>query len=234
MNPRYTLVVPVYNEAGNVLPLLEAAFAVLNRLGAPCDVIVVDDGSTDATANELRNAQARWPQLRVLTHPRNLGQATALLDGLQAAEGELVLTMDGDGQNDPADFPTLVEAVQSGRADVACGWRVHRHDSWLRRMISRVGNRVRRLVLHDPVHDAGCQLRAMRREVVAALFPVDLLQSFLPAIAVAAGFRIAEFPVRHHARTHGHAHFGLRQLWWRPAVAMLHVRRRLRARRVAQ
>lgn len=229
MSVHASLVVPVFNEAGNVLPLLERASAVLRTLAPDHEIIVVDDGSTDGTAAELAGARERWPAVRVVTHPTNLGQARALLDGLQAAEGRLILTMDGDGQNDPADFPMLVGAVESAQLDVACGWRVDRHDSWLRRVISRVGNRVRRAVLHDPVHDAGCQLRAFRREVIDVLFPVDLLQSFLPAIAAAAGFRVGEFPVRHHSRRHGQAHFGLRQLWWRPAVAMLHIRRRLRA-----
>lgn len=226
--PRYSLVVPVYNEAGNILPLIEAAVAVLRPLAGGAEVILVDDGSTDATPDEIRRALARWPDLRAITLPRNLGQATALLTGLREARGAFILTMDGDGQNDPRDFPTLLAPVERGDLDLACGWRVDRHDSTLRRLISRVGNAVRRRVLRDGVHDAGCQLRAMKREVVAALFPIELMQSFLPSIVAAAGFRVGEFPVRHHPRTRGQPNYGLRRLWWRPALAMLRLRWRLR------
>ena len=228
MTPRYSLVVPVYNEAGNLTPLLSTAVGVLAPLDGGSEIIVVNDGSTDGTAAEIAAAIARWPGCRVLTHARNLGQGVALLAGLQAAGGKIILTMDGDGQNDPRDFPLLLAPVEAGTLDLACGWRVARHDSWLRRGMSRLANAVRRRVLRDGVHDAGCQLRVMRRELVGALFPFELLQAFIPAIAVAAGCRVGEFPVRHHPRVHGRAHFGLRQLWWKPAVAMLRLRRRLR------
>jgi glycosyltransferase involved in cell wall biosynthesis len=228
MTPRYSLVIPLFNEAGNVLPLLESAVPVLTPLPGGHEIILVNDGSTDATADDISAAIARWPQCYALHHPRNLGQAAALLDGLRAARGEFILTLDGDGQNDPRDFPTLLAPVESGQLDLACGWRVDRHDSLLRRAMSRLANAIRRRVLHDRVHDAGCQLRVMRRPIVAALFPFELLQSFIPAIAVAAGFRVGEFPVRHHPRIRGRAHFGLRQLWWRPFVAMLRLRRHLR------
>ncbi len=234
MTPRYSLVVPLYNEAGNILPLLAAAIDVLSRMPGAFEVVLVNDGSTDATSEDITAAQARWPQIRALHHPRNLGQATALLSGLKAVQGALILTMDGDGQNDPRDFPRLLAPVESGELDLACGWRVDRRDSRLRRLMSRLGNATRRRVLGDHLHDAGCQLRVFRREIVDELFAVDLLQSFLPAIAVATGFRVGEFPVSHHPRIRGQAHFGLRQLWWRPAVAMFHLRRVLRTTRKAK
>ncbi len=224
---RYSLVVPLYNEAGNILPLLETAVPVVQSFPGAFEIILVDDGSRDATPDEIRIAATRWPQIRSLRHEQNRGQAAALLTGLQATRGEFILTMDGDGQNDPRDFPLLLTPVEAGAFDVMCGWRVDRHDSLVRRFMSRLGNLIRRLVLHDHLHDAGCQLRAMRREVISALFPVDLMQSFLPSIVAAAGYRVGEIPVRHHARQHGQAHFGIRQLWWRPFVAMLKVRRRL-------
>lgn len=231
MTPQCSLVVPLYNEAGNVLPLLSSAVDVLARLAKPFEIVLVNDGSTDTTSDDIAAASARWPEVRALHHPRNLGQAAALLDGLRAARGGLILTMDGDGQNDPLDFPKLLAPVEAGELDLACGWRVDRHDSRLRRMISRLGNAARRRMLGDHLHDGGCQLRVFRREVIDVLFPIDLLQSFLPAIAVAAGFRVGEFPVRHHARTRGKAHFGLRQLWWKPALAMLRLRPILRTLR---
>ena len=229
--PHYSLVVPFFNEAGNILPLIGTAVAVLDALHRDYEIILVNDGSTDATADEIAACLARWPHCRALHQPRNLGQATALLDGLRAARGEILLAMDGDGQNDPRDLPLLIAPVEAGTLDVACGWRHERNDSWLRRRMSRLANIVRGRFLGDRLHDSGCQLRAMRREVVACLFPFELLQSFLPAIVVAAGFRLGEFRVRHHPRTRGEAKYGLRQLWWRPALAMLRLRRRLNQRR---
>jgi len=229
--PRYSLVVPFYNEAGNILPLVATAGEVLDSLQRDYEIILVNDGSTDATASEIATCLVRWPRCRALHQPRNLGQATALLDGLRSARGEIILAMDGDGQNDPRDFPLLLAPVEAGTLDVACGWRHDRHDSWLRRRMSRLANLVRGRVLGDHLHDSGCQLRAMRREVVACLFPFELLQSFLPAIVVAAGYRLGEFRVRHHPRTRGEAKYGLRQLWLRPTLAMFRLRRLLHARR---
>ncbi len=228
MTPRYSLIVPLYNEAGNILPLLATAIDALTSLPGGLEIILVNDGSTDATAQEIAAACIRWPQCHALTHARNLGQNAALLAGLQAAGGELLLTMDGDGQNDPRDFQLLLAPVEAGTLDVACGWRTDRHDSALRRAMSAVANAIRRRVLSDGLHDAGCQLRVLRRNVVAALFPFELLQAFLPAIALAAGYRVGEFPVRHHPRIHGQPHFGLGLLWLKPAIAMLRLRRRLR------
>ena len=228
MNPRYSLVVPVFNEEGNIEPLLQTALEVLKTLPGENEIIVVNDGSRDATADEIAAVARLMPSVRSINIPENRGQAAALLTGLQSARGDLILTMDGDGQNDPRDFPVLLGPVEAGQLDVACGWRVNRHDSQLRRMMSKLGNFVRRVVLKDRLHDSGCQLRVMRREVVSVLFPMDLMQSFVPAIAAAAGFRVGEFPVRHHPRTRGEAHFGLRQLWWRPLAALLKVRRHIR------
>lgn len=226
--PRYSLVVPFFNEAGNILPLLTRTVDVLAALPGSWEAVLVDDGSTDTTAAEIDACIKRWPGCRVLAQPRNLGQATALLDGLRAARGEFIFMMDGDGQNDPRDFPLLLAPVESGHLDLACGWRHSRQDSWLRRKMSRLANLVRGRVLGDHLHDSGCQLRAMRREVVGALFPFELLQSFLPAIALAAGFRVGEFRVRHHPRIQGVAKYGFRQLWLRPTLAMFRLRRHLR------
>ncbi len=221
VSPQLSLVVPVYNEAGNVLPLAERSVEVLRGIGRPFEIILVNDGSTDTTAAEIKQASERWPECTELRMEQNVGQARALLAGLTAARGDYLLMMDGDGQNDPRDFPALLELVESGAVDMACGWRVDRHDSTLRRVMSRVANRVRGALLKDGVHDAGCQLRVMRREVRTAFFPMELMQSFIPALAVAAGFRVGEKPVRHHARKYGDSKYGLGRLWWRPAAAML-------------
>jgi glycosyltransferase involved in cell wall biosynthesis len=219
-----SVVIPVYNEAGNLTPLVSDAIAVLEALGRDYEVILVNDGSTDGTGAEIAALHARWPRCRELSMPANAGQATALLAGLRAAKGEILITMDGDGQNDPRDIPPLLALVESGGLDVACGWRIDRHDSWLRRIMSRVANGVRRVVLADGLHDTGCQLRVFRSEVRKILEPMELLQSFLPSLAVAAGFRVGEHPVRHHPRRRGDSKYGFGRLWWRPAAAMIALR----------
>lgn len=228
--PRYSLVIPFYNEAGNILPVVGDAVSVLANLGHAFEVILVDDGSTDTTGSEIAECTRRWPQCAGMSFAQNRGQAAALLEGLRTASGQIILAMDGDGQNDPRDFPLLLAPVESGALDLACGWRHDRHDSWLRRRMSRLANAVRGRLLGDRLHDSGCQLRAMRREVVGAIFPFELMQSFLPAMVIAAGFRVGEFKVRHHPRTRGEAKYGLRQLWWRPALAMFRLRRHLQRR----
>ena len=227
LTPQLSQVVPVYNEAGNILPLVASSVEVLRAMGRPFEIILVNDGSTDTTAAEIAEAHSRWPECVELRMPQNSGQAIALLTGLRAARGEYLLMMDGDGQNDPRDYPKLLALVESGQVDLACGWRVDRHDSTLRRIMSRIANVVRGAVLKDGVHDAGCQLRVMRREVREAFFPMELMQSFIPALAVAAGFRVGEAPVRHHPRTRGASKYGLGRLWWRPAVAMIKLKWKL-------
>lgn len=229
MSMHCSLVIPFYNEAGNILPLVEACVDVLNARGREYEIILVDDGSTDGTAAEIAEARTRWPRCGVLTRP-HAGQAAALLAGLRAARGELLLTLDGDGQNDPRDFPALLDLVESGQLDLACGWRVDRHDSTLRHVMSRLANFVRSRFLADGVHDSGCQLRVMRRAVRDVLFPFELMQSFVPAIAVAAGFRVGERPVRHHPRRLGDSKYGFLRLWLKPAIAMLRLRTELRRR----
>jgi glycosyltransferase involved in cell wall biosynthesis len=227
MSPRYSLVVPFFNEAGNIGPVLRSAEGVLAALGRTYEVVLVNDGSTDATGPELAAAAAAWPACRVLALPARSGQASALLAGLRDARGDIILTMDGDGQSDPADLPALIKAVEAGRLDLACGWRTGRGDALWRRAASRLANLVRRAVLGDGVHDAGCQLRAMRRDVLGVLGPVEFLQAFIPALAASGGFRVGEIPVRHHPRLHGRSKYGIAELWWRPAVAMLRMRRAL-------
>lgn len=229
--PRYSLVVPFYNEAGNIRPLLASAADVLRKRGAEFEMLLVDDGSTDGTPGELAAIAAAEPRSRVIRFPSNRGQAAALLEGLRQARGEIILTMDGDGQNDPRDFPALLARLEEGGADLVCGIRTPRHDSGLRRVMSRIANAVRSRYLGDGLHDAGCQLRVFRREIVAALQPSPLLQAFIPAMAAAAGFRLAELPVAHHPRQAGTSKYGLRRLWWMPFAEMVRLRRQLRRER---
>lgn len=231
MTPAISVVIPAYNEGGNIAPLVTSVAGVLDSLGQSYEIIVVNDGSTDGTAAEIGAVAGSTPECRELRLAQRSGQANALLAGLRSTRGGFIVTLDGDGQNDPSDIPALLAAVQSGQADLACGWRVDRHDSTMRRWMSRAANGVRRFILRDGVHDSGCQLRAFRREVCTAFEPMELMQSFVPALAVGAGFRVTEMPVRHHPRTRGESKYGFGRLWWRPAVAMIALRWRLWRRR---
>lgn len=234
--PRFSLVVPFYQEAGNVLPLMGHAREVLGPLEGGFEAILVDDGSTDSTASELEAVAAADPSIRVIRMGRNAGQAFALRRGLWEARGEVILTMDGDGQNDPRDFPELIALLDRGEADLVCGWRSTRYDPWVRKIVSRVGNALRRHILRDGVHDSGCQLRAFRREVIAALLPTRMMQSFLPAMAAAGGFRVREVRVRHHPRRHGASKYGPWNLVLLPLIEVARVwwLLRLSARRAGQ
>ena len=227
MTPALSLVIPLFNEAGNILPLVETASEVFDGLGREYEIILVNDGSTDGTAAEIAVAAGRWSRVRELRLEKNSGQAVALLAGLREARGDFLVMMDGDGQNDPRDIPELLALVEGGTVDLACGWRVDRHDTKLRQLMSRVANAVRSRFLGDGVHDSGCQLRVLRRDVRTAFYPMELMQSFVPALAVAAGFRVGERPVRHHARMCGDSKYGLGRLWLRPALAMLGLRWRM-------
>jgi dolichol-phosphate mannosyltransferase len=233
MQPRYSVIIPFFNEAGNVLPLLTGVSNLLDSLGAPAEILLIDDGSTDGTPDELARATRDVAACRVIRFAQNRGQAAALLEGLHQSRGEYILTLDGDGQNDPADLSRLLPLVTGGQADLVCGIRTPRHDSTVRRVMSRVANAVRRRVLADGLQDAGCQSRVFRREIITALQPSPFLQAFLPAMVAAAGFRIAELPVRHHPRLRGKSKYGLRRLWWQPAVEMLRLRRALASRKKA-
>lgn len=217
----FSIVIPFFNEAPNVARLLEEVRRAMDALGGEYEVVCVNDGSTDATGAELARLAADWPQCRVVELAGNQGQAAALLAGLGTARGAILITMDGDGQNDPADIPRLLARLEE--CDLVAGVRARREDSPLRRVMSRVANGVRGRLLRDGVSDTGCALKVFRREVAGAFLPIRTLYSFMPALAVAAGFRVAEHPVNHRPRTAGTSNYGLRAMLWRPLLDMLGV-----------
>lgn len=190
-----SIVVPFYNEE-------ECAEFVLREIvecQPDAEVVAVDDGSTDRTWEILRSVEGVSP----LRLTENRGQSGALVAGLLYAKGDILVMLDGDGQNDPADIAKLVELVRGGDCDIAVGRRAKRQDTWSRRAASRVANRIRRWFLHDGISDTGCSLKAMHRDHVDLLVPFNGLHRYLPAIFTHAGLRISEIDVNHRERKAG-------------------------------
>ncbi len=216
-----SLIIPFYNEEEIIQTVLNEACAAMLALGCAHEIIAVDDGSTDATRSLAYELKPRWPNLRVLAFDKNRGQAAVLMDGMRVARGEVLITMDGDGQNDPANIAALLQRLAMGDADMIATVRANRKDGWLRRRMSRLANAVRQRFLHDGVTDSGCALKVFRHEVFSAFIPIRTLYSFIPALAVAAGYRVTELPVNHRPRETGVSKYGLGVMLWRPLVDMV-------------
>jgi dolichol-phosphate mannosyltransferase len=217
--PELSVIIPFYNEAPNVAPLLAELREALEPLGLVVEIVLINDGSSDGTAAALAQAAAVWPAIRIEHFPRNRGQAAALWWGFQNARGTWFAMLDGDGQNPPAELARLWPERHT--ADMLAGARRQRRDSRLRRAMSRIANATRRSLLHDGVSDTGCSLKLFRREVAASFFPIRTLYSFLPAFAVAGGWTVREIPVQHRARQAGVSHYGLRAMAILPLLDLL-------------
>jgi len=204
-----SVVVPVYNEQDNVGPLLDGLKDALEGLGRPYELIVVDDGSTDQTVQRLREALVHFPTLRVVRLRSNFGQSAALAAGFDLARGELIVTMDGDRQNDPADIPRLLDKLKDGY-DVVSGWRHHRQDAlWSRRVPSRLANGLISWITGVRLHDYGCALKVYRREILRDIQLYGEMHRFLPALARWVGASVGEVPVGHWPRRSGRSKYGL-------------------------
>jgi dolichol-phosphate mannosyltransferase len=201
MNMKTSIIIPFYNEAENVGSVLEEA----HRANPDAEIIAVNDGSSDQTEVMIR----KCPAVRLVSFGCHLGQSAALYTGLKLAQGEICVMMDGDGQSDPADIPNLVSLLD--RADLVCGRRYKRQDTWLRRSSSWGANLIRRLVLHDGIHDTGCTLKAMRRADTRLLLPFDGLHRYLAVFFSRAGLRIIEVPVSHRPRKYGKSKYTVRE-----------------------
>lgn len=212
--PEVSVVVPVFNESGAAPDLareIAAAFA-----GLETEILFVDDCSRDDTRGQLTALKAEIPGLRVLAHAANAGQSRAVRTGVLAARGDIIVTLDGDGQNDPADGPKLVQALKAGPPDLALvgGERVRRQDSAAKKIASRVGNGVRKRLLKDTANDTGCGLKAFRREAFLRLPYFDHIHRYLPALMLREGYRTAFLPVGHRPRTTGASKYtNLGRLW---------------------
>jgi glycosyltransferase involved in cell wall biosynthesis len=202
----FSLIVAVMNEKENMAPLIrEIAAALVGRDPSSHEVIFIDDGSTDGTAEELRLLRALLPSLRVLVHGRNMGKSAALRTGIRAARKEIVVTMDGDGQNDPADIHILLApfAESDTTLGMVAGQRIKRQDTWSKRTASKLANRLRRWLLDDGARDSVCGWKAMRRELFLAMPYFDNMHRFFIALAIREGYTVRLIDVRDRPRAHG-------------------------------
>jgi dolichol-phosphate mannosyltransferase len=226
--PEISVVVPVHNESLNVVPLLTQIEAALTGR-ARFEAVFVDDCSNDDTPRILADFARAHPWLVVLRHRNNCGQSTAVRTGVRAARGQVIATLDGDGQNDPADIPALLarwrelRQAEPQQAVLIAGWRAKRRDTWVRRMSSRIANGVRSGLLGDATPDTGCGLKLFGRDDFLALPYFDHMHRFLPALVRRAGGNVVSVPVAHRPREHGQSHYGIHNRLWVGLVDMLGV-----------
>ncbi len=202
-----TLVIPVYNEQDNLVPLHAELAAAMRSAADPYEILFVDDGSTDGSAEVLRRMRATDAHVRVVTFARNAGQSAAMDAGFKGARGEIVVTLDADLQNDPADIPRLIAALAGW--DAVVGVRQKRQDSLVRRVSSRVANYVRNRLSDESITDTGCSLKAFRLAALSRLVLYDGMHRFLPTLLRMEGFRVREMPVSHRPRRHGDSKYGI-------------------------
>lgn len=209
-----SVVVPVYNEAENLEPLCQRIQAVLDPLGWSYELILVDDGSTDNSGEIFANLHAHDARIKVIRFRRNFGQTSALAAGFDYAHGEIIVSLDGDLQNDPADIPRLIAKLNEGY-DLVNGWRLNRQDPFLhRRLPSQIANHIIGWTTRVKIHDYGCTLKAFRRDVAKGLKLYGEMHRFIPALVGDLGAKITEMPVAHHARQRGISKYGLARTLW--------------------
>ena len=224
MTPRLSVVFPVYNEEENVPILLREIAQALDGQGWSYEVVAVDDGSTDGSLAALRKARSSHPTLRVLALEKNSGQTAALDAGWRAARGELVVSLDADLQNDPADIPRMVERLEKDGVDMVIGVRVNRQDTFARKVQSKIGNSVRNWITGDRITDTGCSLKLVRREAIERVRLFTGMHRFLPTLVRMQGYQVVEMPVNHRPRQFGVSKYGAMNRAFRGLADCLAVR----------
>lgn len=217
-----SVVVPVYNEEGNLPILIPKLIEVLKRLGSPFEIIFVDDGSKDRSREILRDFGSKYPFIKILRLKENRGLSTALFVGLKEARGEIIVTLDSDHQNDPEDIPKLLKYLEV--YDMATGWRTKREDPWLKEISSKIANAIRNWVSGEAIKDSACTLRAFKRECIMEIPVFNGMHRFLPTLVKMQGYRIIEVPVTHHPRRFGQSKYNIRNRAWRAFIDLLAVR----------
>lgn len=204
-----SIVVPVYYEENNIRPLYEALISAISPAGISFEIIMVDDGSGDRSFQIMGELAASDSRIRVIRFRRNFGQTAAMAAGFEAARGDVIVPMDGDLQNDPADIPLLLEKIREGY-DVVSGWRKNRQDTFISRTLpSIIANSLISRMTGVFLHDYGCTLKAYRREVLEGIGLYGEMHRFVPALASRIGAKVTEIPVRHHPRLHGQSKYGI-------------------------
>ncbi len=201
MTMKYSVIIPLKNEESNIVDLINELEPIMQGLKEPWELICVDDGSTDSTLSILTDQLKNKPYLRIIIFKKNYGQSSAFDAGFKAAQGEFVITLDGDRQNDPADIPSLIEAI--GDCDLVCGHRWNRKDPLSKKITSRIANPIRSWICQDGVHDTGCSLKVYRTSSLRRIKMYNGMHRFLPALFKIEGFRIKEVPVNHRERLKG-------------------------------
>ncbi|NQT18541.1 MAG: glycosyltransferase family 2 protein [Planctomycetes bacterium] len=213
--PAFSVVVPVYNEEENLPILIPAVVETMEAIGRSYEVLLIDDGSTDRSYAVMLELKQSHPSLRCLKFRANAGQTAAMAAGFEQARGDVVITLDADLQNDPADIPKLLEKLDN--YDAACGWRHDRQDSPWRLIQSRIANWVRNKLSGERIVDTGCSLKAYKRECLAKLKLYNGLHRFLPTLIKMEGYTVTEVKVSHHPRRHGEPKYGM----WNRALPAL-------------
>ena len=207
--PWLSLVIPAFNEHGNIRPLYEEIVRALASLGRAYEILFIDDGSTDGTSEAIDALARQDPAVRAVHFESNAGQSAGFEAGFRLARGAVFITLDADMQNDPNDIPALLTTLETTRAGAVIGVRVGRRDSWLRRVSSRIGNFVRNALTKDHVTDTGCSLKVYRREALSNVKMFRGMHRFLPTLIRAEGFEVVEAAVNHRPRAHGTSKYGI-------------------------
>ena len=194
-----SVIVPVYNEEGAITDLYHEILAVCKQIGRPFEIIYVNDGSTDKTLEGLKNLSP----IKIISLRRNFGQTAAMDAGIKAARGRYLATLDGDGQNDPADIPSLIAKLEADDLDVVSGWRKNRQDTFFKKFFSRCAALIRKFMIDDGIHDSGCSLKVYKKECFEKITLYGEMHRFIPAVLKIKGFKIGELEVNHRSRNSG-------------------------------